>query len=183
MAIERWMAWEGGVDVGAMTAPGLPMPNVLVHVARMVHTPLGSAPSGMILYQPDPQGQPAAMGFISTVPKIGDYCGPNIFAGTPFEPAPTLAAEIQVTSLPGSVIARVKVGSFLFEVYLSDLGPLELINRVPAAMPPFFQQGLEAKANKVSVKVNGQELKLILPPMGIAGGPAAVSSPCGVYAR
>jgi hypothetical protein len=39
------MAWEGGADRVALTVPDLAMPNVIIHVARLVHTPLGSAPS------------------------------------------------------------------------------------------------------------------------------------------
>ena len=45
MSISKWMSWEGGVDLVAVTSPDLQMPNVIVHVARMVHTPVGSAPS------------------------------------------------------------------------------------------------------------------------------------------
>jgi len=44
MAVTQWMSWEGGVDLIAVTAPDVAMPNVIVHVARMVHTPVGSAP-------------------------------------------------------------------------------------------------------------------------------------------
>jgi hypothetical protein len=76
-----------------------------------------------------------------------------------------------------------KVGSFLFETTFSGLGPLEIINRTPSAMPPFAQQGVEAAAQKAALRVNGKEISLILPPMGVGGGPAAVFSPCGVYAR
>src|SRR5688572_18542458 len=63
--ITSWMSWEGGVDLCAATQGGLAMPNVIIHVARMVHTPNGSAPAGMILYQPDPAAPPLVMGFCS----------------------------------------------------------------------------------------------------------------------
>jgi hypothetical protein len=59
MPVSSWMSWEGGVDLVAATSPGSPLPNLIVHVARMVHTPVGSAPSGMVLWQPDPKGPPA----------------------------------------------------------------------------------------------------------------------------
>ncbi len=184
MAISNWMAWEGGVDLVALTDKSLSQPNVIVHAARMVHTPKGSAASGMILYQPDPKGTPLAMGFIGHDLEIGKYFGPKIFAGTPFEQAPVLAANIEVwTKLPGSVGCKIKVGNLLFEATFSELGPLELISRAPSAMPPFHQQGLEAKAGKVSLKVNGKDIPLIVPPVGITGGPAAVWAPCGIYAR
>jgi hypothetical protein len=184
MTITNWMAWEGGVDLCAVTDAGLSMPNVLIHVARLVHTPIGSAPAGMILYQPDPQGPPEVFGFISSNKEVGAYFGPKIFAGTPFEAAPVLEASIEVSiNYPNTVSSQIKVGGLMFEVTMSGLSALELINRAPAAMPPFAQQGAESAAGQASLNVNGKEVKIILPPMGIGGGPAAVFSPCGVYAR
>ncbi len=184
-AVGKWMAWEGGVDLVALTAPNLPMPNVIVHVARMVHTPLGSAPAGMVFYQPDASKPPLVMGFVGTDAKIGAYFGPNIFAGTPFENAPVVNATIDIdtAAAPKSVSSRVKVGGHVFEVTLEQLGPLGFINRAPAAMPPFAQQGLEAAAGKASLKVDGKPVSIIVPPVGISGGPAAVWAPAGVYAR
>ena len=35
------MSWEGGMDLVAVTSPDLQMPNVIVHLGRMVHTPVG----------------------------------------------------------------------------------------------------------------------------------------------
>ena len=103
------MSWEGGVDLCAVTRSDLTMPNVLIHVGRIVHTPIGSAPAGMVMWQPDPAAPPVAVGFICTDPKLGAWFGPQIFAGTPFEGAPALAAKITVTTqLPGSVAARVE---------------------------------------------------------------------------
>jgi hypothetical protein len=183
---QNWMAWEGGVDLVAFTQPGLAMPNVIVHVARVVHTPAGSAPSGMICWQPDPNAAPAMVGFISHEPQtVGRYFGPKIFAGTPFESAPVLAAKIEVNTAgaPGEVGATVTVGNFVFRTSLKGLRPLELIHRPPAAMSPFWQQGTEAAAASASLTVNGKEVSIIVPPAGISGGPAAVWSPCGIYAR
>jgi hypothetical protein len=31
--------------------------------------------------------------------------------------------------------------------------------------------------------VNGEEISIIVPPVGMSGGAAAVFSPCGLYAR
>lgn len=184
MSVSQWMSWEGGVDLVAATEEGLVMPNVLVHVARIVHAPVGSAPSGMLLYQPDPAAPPAVMGFISSAPEVGKYFGPSIFAGTPFEQAPVLQATIEVElDLPDSVGAKVTVGDFVFETRLSDLGAMELVNRPSAAMTPFVQQGIERAAARTSLTVNGKEVKILVPPVGITGGPAAVYSPCGTYAR
>ena len=50
-------------------------------------------------------------------------------------------------------------------------------------MTPFFQQGLEAAASQASLEVDGVKIDLVIPPVGITGGPGAVSSPAGVYGR
>lgn len=184
MNISNWMSWEGGVDLVAVTDPSLQQPNVIVHVARIVHTPVGSAPSGMVFWQPDPSGPPEFMGFISADPKVGRYFGPHIFAGTPFEQAPVVEASIEVsTNLPDSVSAVIKAGGHTFETVLSGLGAMEIIQRAPAEMPPFHQQGLEAVASQTSLTVDGNAVNLIIPPVGISGGPAAVWAPAGIYAR
>jgi hypothetical protein len=181
--INNYMSWEGGVDLVAVTQAGLAMPNVIIHVARMVHTPAGSAPSGMILYQPDPAGAPAVIGFISQDAQVGAYFGPKIFAGTPFEQAPVLAAEITVETGAGRASSRVKVGDHLFEVEMTALGALESIHRDAGGMTPFTQDVIEAMAGSVSLKVNGAAVPLILPPVGISGGAPAVFAPAGIYAR
>ncbi|MCC6621297.1 MAG: hypothetical protein IT385_08580 [Deltaproteobacteria bacterium] len=183
--IAEWMSWEGGVDIVGMTKEGLPGPNVIFHIARLVHTPLGSAASGMILYQPDPEKPPVVAGFVSTDATVGAYFGPKIFAGTPFEQAPASVAEIEVKYDPAEkkATSRCKIGDNVFEAELSDIGDGYLINRAPAQMTPFHQQGVEAKVGKVVFKVNGAEVPLVLPPVGITGGPAAVFAATGVYAR
>ncbi|MEK7951909.1 hypothetical protein [Luteolibacter soli] len=183
MAVTNWMSWEGGVDLIAVTAPDVAMPNVIVHVARMVHTPVGSAPSGIVFWQPDPSLPPAVCGFVSTDPKVGAYFGPQIFAGTPFEGAPVLDAKIEIVSGPDACSARVEVAGHVFETSLTGLAPAELIQRAPIATAPFTQQGLEAPAATATLKVNGQPVEIIIPPVGITGGPCAVSAPCGLYAR
>lgn len=183
MAIAKWMSWEGGVDLVAVTSPGLSMPNVIVHVARMVHTPVGSAPAGMVLWQPDAGAMPVVMGFVSTDPRVAAYFGPNIFAGTPFEQAPSLTGTIEIRSGEGLCSAKVTVGGHVLETALSELGASELIHRAPAAMPPFWQQGVEAAAKRATLSVDGKPVSIIVPPVGISGGPAATWSPCGVYAR
>lgn len=171
------------MDLVALTNDTLQAPNVIVHVARMVHTPVGSAPSGMILWQPDATAAPAVMGFISACPKVAAYFGANIFAGTPFEQAPALEAEISITQEGDTASCRVAMAGHVFEVTLGGLGAAALINRAPSAMPPFAQQGLERVASQTTLRVNGQEVSHIVPPAGISGGPAAVFSPCGICAR
>ncbi len=49
MNVKHWMAWEGGVDFCGVTPSAVSQSNVIVHVARMVHTPIGSAPSPSLL--------------------------------------------------------------------------------------------------------------------------------------
>lgn len=41
--VSKWMSWEGGIDLVAVTSPDLQMPNVIVHLGRMVNTPVGNA--------------------------------------------------------------------------------------------------------------------------------------------
>jgi hypothetical protein len=181
--VSKWMSWEGGIDLVAVTAADLTMPNVIVHIARMVNTPVGNAASGMVLWQPDPQAMPLVMGFVSTNETVGNYFGANIFAGTPFEQAPTLMATFDMQITDTHAIAKCTTGGYTFEVEMSGFSTPYLINREPSAMPPFQQQGVEIHAQNVTLKVNGELIHIIVPPIGITGGPASVVSPNGVYAR
>jgi hypothetical protein len=181
--VSKWMSWEGGIDLVAVTSPDLQMPNIIIHLGRMVSTPVGNAASGMILWQPDPNAMPAVMGFVSTDEAVGKYFGPNIFAGTPFEQAPVLMAKFDMQIYADKAIAKCIVGGYTFEVVMSGFSEPYLIDRKPSAMPPFYQQGVEIHAQKVSLKVNGETINIIVPPVGITGGPASVVSPNGVYAR
>jgi hypothetical protein len=185
MTINNWMSWTGGVDLVASTIPGSTAPNVIVHVAHMVHTPVGSAPAGMILFQPDPAQAPLLMGFIATDLQVGNYFAPKIFADTPFASAPTLEAKIIIdtTHLPNSVSSHILVAGHEIEAEFSNLGDLVSIDRAIGAPLPFSQQGLEAATTNVSLKIDGQSIDIHLLPMGITGGAAAVWSPAGIYAR
>jgi hypothetical protein len=120
MSLNNWMSWEGGVDLIAKTSLELQMPNVIVHVARMVHTPVGSAPGGMIFWQPDPAAPPLAFGFVSSDAKVGDYFGKHIFAGTPFENAPTLLGAITIEINDEQATAKVEIPGYIFESHLSN---------------------------------------------------------------
>ncbi len=183
MAITHWMSWEGAVDLVAITGGGSQL-NVILHLARMVHTPVGSAPAGMVLWQPDPSAAPLLAGFVSSEMKVASYFGSTLFAGTPFENAPTLHARLDLTeSLPAHAQARLEVNGLLFEVKLAGLGELEAINRPASVMTPFTQQVMEAIAGQATLKVNGLPVSLVVPPIGITGGPAAVWSAAGIYAR
>ncbi len=181
--VTKWMSWEGGIDLAAVTSSDLQMPNLIIHLGRMVNTPVGNAASGMILWQPDAAAAPAVMGFVSTDETVGKYFGPNIFADTPFEAAPVLDATFDIKITADKAIAKCTTGGYTFEIEMSDFTDPYLINRAPSAMPPFTQQGVEIHARKVSVKINGETISIIVPPVGITGGPASVVSPNGVYAR
>ena len=183
MAMNNWMSWEGGVDLIAKTSAEIDMPNVIVHVARMVHTPVGSAPSGMLFWQPDPAAVPLAFGFVSSNEKVAAYFGKHIFAGTPFENAPSIIGQITIDISGDQASARVEIPGFVFESHLSDFAQQTLIQREPGPTSPFHQQGLEAAAGHACLKVNGTKIGLVIPPVGITGGPCAVLAACGVYAR
>lgn len=185
MKISNWMSWEGGIDLVAATAPDLDAPNVIVHLARIVHTPIGSAPSGLILI-PDAlnptTAPPQMMGFVSQDESVGAYFGPHIFAGTPFENAPVLGAHIEIHIENDSATATLRIGETLIETHLSGLGEAYDVNR-PAEMLPFLQQGVERRAARATLKVNGEEIPLFVPEIGMTGGPGAVLAACGVYLR
>jgi hypothetical protein len=181
MSVKNWMSWEGGVDLVALSNENMPMPNVIVHVARIVHTPVGSAPSGMILL-PDENGMPKVMGFVSGKKEVGDYFGANIFAGTPFESAPTLVGEISIEASEVSATATVKIEGYEIVLQLSDLGETVRVSRQSPNLP-FHDDSLEAKAWKTKLVVNSEELSVIVPEVGMSGGPGAVFSPAGIYSR
>ena len=183
--ISSYMSWSDGVDLVGVSVPGLTMPNVIVHCARLVQTPIGSAPAGMI-FIPDAANpaQPRVFGFVSPDPEVGAYFGPKIFAGTPFENAPVLIGTIDVTLdlAHKRASVRIAVPGFVIVSTLSDLGVLQAADR-PAGNLPFGEHALEAKSTTVQVTVNGQPQTVMLPPTGMSGGPAAMYSATGFYAR
>ncbi len=183
MQVSNWMSWIDGVDLVAVTDAAMEMPNVIVHLAGLVTTPVGAAPSGMVLWMPDPSAGPAIMGFVSGDLAVGAYFGPNIFAGTPFEQAPVLEAQITIERGEDYVNARIETGGHVIETRLSGLQSGELIAREPGEMTPFAQQGVEHRATTAQLWVDGIEQSILVPPVGITGGPAAVFAPCGIYAR
>ena len=179
MNISAWMSWVGGVDLLAFTQEGLPMPNVIVHLARVVHTPVGSAPAGMVFYMPDPNAPPTLMAFVSPATRVGAYFGPNIFAGTPFENALVLDGSIEIIEGDDEALSRVQVAGMNFETSLTGLGALELVDRAPNDITPFHQRVVESVAQSASLKVNGIEVPVIVPPVPSS----IVWSPTGIYTR
>lgn len=182
MAINQWMSWEGGVDLCGTSADSV-QPTVLVHVARMVNTPIGSAPAGMILYHPDPAKPPELMGFISPNLELAAYFGPNIFQGTPFEEAPGLEASIAVDHEGDACRSRIEVGGHLIAVEMTGLSAGDLVSREPTAHSPFHQQGIEHQAATATLTIDGTAIEFVRPTVGLTGGPPAVWAPAGLYAR
>ena len=182
MTIHDWMCWTGGVDVAGSTDANAAVPNVIVHVARRVETPIGATAAGLVFIQPNRAAAPLAFGFVCEDERIGAYFGPSIFAGTPFEGAPVLRATIAIIDEAQQSSATVRIGAMEIVATLDSLGPPEAIHRAPGPMP-FVQQGIERVAGRVSILVDGRDLKVSVPAVGLSGGPGAVVTPCGVYAR
>lgn len=180
--VKAWMSWEGGVDVAGVTKPGLTAPNLILHVGRIVHTPVGSAASGIVFWQPDPAAPPVVVGFVSENPAVGAYFGPQVFAGTPFEKVPVLPAKITVENGADGASSRIEAGGHVFTVKLAQLAPAQLVER-PAGGMPFRQQGVESAAGSVSVTIDGKPVEIIVPPPAPGGGANAVFSQTGVYSR
>lgn len=179
MAMNHWMSWEGGVDLIGKTSDQFTTPNVILHVARMVHTPVGSAPAGMILWQPDPAAAPLVFGFVSSSNAVATYISKHLFTGTPFGGAPAISGEISIEITAEHASARVEIPGFLFKTHLAEFSESSLIQRDPQPSTPFHQQGLEAVAGHACLKVNGEKIPLIMQP---EGNPAVVTA-CGHYTR
>jgi hypothetical protein len=180
--VKAWMSWEGGVDIAGVTKPGLTAPNLILHVARIVHTSVGSAASGIVFWQPDPTAPPLVVGFVSESPTVGAYFGPQVFAGTPFEKVPVLPAKITVESTADGASSRIEAGGHVFTVKLAQLAPAQVVDR-PAGGMPFRQQGVESAAGSVIVTIDGKPVEVIVPPPAPGGGANAVFSQTGVYSR
>ncbi|MDA1260800.1 MAG: hypothetical protein O3A20_09285 [Planctomycetota bacterium] len=184
MAVTQWMCWEGALHLAATTRPGFTEPNLVLHVARRVATPVGSAPAGWIEWSPEPGRPPALFGFLCMDALVGSYFAPKIWAGTPLEQAPVIPGQISfATKLPHAASTRVQVGGHVFEIALDALAPQQLVQRTAGHPMPFIQQGVEASAGTVALKVNGQSVTPTLPKLSGLGGPAATWSACGLFAR
>jgi len=180
--ITKWMSWQGGVDLAA-GYEGKEGSMILVHVAAMVHTPVGSAPSGMVLLQENAGEAPSLMGFISTKQEVADYFGPNVFAGTPFENAPGLVADIEVSQSVDSCSARVVVNGTELSVTMDNLAGAKRVSREANENAPFAQQVLERAAGNTSLTVNGESIAIAIPPQGASGEPVSAFTPAGIYSR
>jgi hypothetical protein len=182
--VHHWMSWVSGVDLTASTQPGISLPNVICHVARMVQTPVGSAASGLIYWQPDPEGPPALAAFVSTDPEgVGAYFGPHIFAGTPFEHAPVLAADITIHRHDDEARSVVQVMGHVFETTMRGIGTPSLIHRAATEESPFAQQGIEQSASSVTFSVDGTIIPMAVVQETMMGSYGAVYSAAGAYAR
>lgn len=175
-----FLAWHDGVDAMLKPAPDAPLPNVLVHTARMVCTPMGICKAGMILINPDNKEVPDFFGFVAEDLEIGQYFGPRIFKGTPFEQAPVHLASMSFdVDFPGQVTCRVEAADHVIELALSDFDKALFYHRPPAM--PFTQNVVEARAKQAVFTFDGQVIDGELPAQGMAGGLPACYAPTGLY--
>lgn len=181
--VNHWMSWEDGVDLVAMTADGLDAPNVLVLAARIVHTPVGSAPAAIVLWQPVPTAPPAAMGIVCTNGAMSAWLSAKLFAGTPFASAAPMAGAVVVRATATGGTASINTGKLTIETELMGPGGVQLIHRAPSAATPFWQQGIEVAMNSARLSVDGLHVPITIAGTSITGGPGAVLSPAGLYAR
>jgi len=183
MSVKSWISWEGGVNLIAKTGSDVETPNFIMHVARVVHTPGGSAPCGMIFWQPDPAAAPLAFGFVSTDSQVASYVAEQIFAGTPFQGAPFLQGQIHVEIDDDTASATIEILGKKFQTSLAQFRESSIISRKPVPSAPFYQQGIETIADHASLAVNDRPVDLIIPPESITGGPCTFVSATGLYAR
>ena len=61
MSYENWMSWEGGIDLVAVTSPDLQMPNLIVHLGRMVALKINGQPITIIVPPVGITGGPASV--------------------------------------------------------------------------------------------------------------------------
>jgi hypothetical protein len=177
------MSWENGVDLSASTIPDGP-PNVIVHLARTVHTPVGSASAGLVLFHPDADAAPQCFGFVCDNPVVGAYFGAHIFRDTPFESAPHLAATFEWDfETKGQVSAQVSIQGLVVKSTLSQLASAVLVSHEAGSPLPFAQAGIEAAAGKMSLEINGENIPIYPPGGSLTGGANAAWAPCGFYAR
>lgn len=181
--VNHWMSWEDGVDLVAMTDPALEAPNVMVLAARMVHTPVGSAPAAIVLWQPVPTAPPAAMGFVCNNGAMNAWLAAKLFAGTPFAAAAPMAGAVNVRTNAFGGSVSINTGRLSIETDLSGPGSVQIIHRAPGPATPFYQQGVEIAMQSARLAVDGAPVPVTLPHASITGGPPAMLTPTGIYAR
>lgn len=180
--VTKWMSWANGVDLGAQFQ-GKEDSIIIIHVAAMVHTPVGSAPSGMILVQESSDQAPSIMAFISENLKVANYFGPNVFADTPFENAPALEARISVTHNEHSCAADITIGETSIQVTMDHLAHTTRASRQPNEENPFTQHVLERPTNSATLCINGETQNIVIPPSPENNPPSSAFTPTGIYSR
>ena len=180
--IESWLSWEYGVDITASTVENARQPNLVIHAARQVFTPVGSGAAGLILFTPPRACEPTLRYVVSQNYEVGRYCATQVFAGTPFEDAEVCGGEVVVGERGANIEIRVKTAAVEIEALLENIGVLQEVMR-PRGVLPYAQNQLEAGVQTVSLRLDGREQLLYLPP-GIAEiAPLALWKPCGHYSR
>ena len=175
-----FLAWYDGVDAMLKPGPDSPLPNVLIHTARIVSTPMGLCKAGMILVNPQNKAMPDFVGFVAEDVEMGRYFGPRIFKGTPFENAPVHQAEMVFgIDYPNTVTVSVTAAGHVIELELSRFDAAQYYHRPPAM--PFTQDVIEAQAHKAVFRFDGKVIPGELPQTGLAGGLPACYAPAGLY--
>ena len=175
-----FLAWHDGVDAMLKPAPDAPLPNVLIHTARAVNTPIGICKGGMILMNPDNKDMPDFFGFVAEDPEMGKYFGPRIFKGTPFEGAPVYQAEMNFDiDFPQKVTCTVKADGHVIELELTGFDDAKYYHRPPVMA--FTQNVIEARAHEAVIRFDGNIIPDQLPAEGLAGGLPACYAPAGLY--
>jgi hypothetical protein len=174
MALNHWMSWESGMEVTAATTAG-GSPSLVLHLARMLHTPIGSARGGMLFWQPDPAGDPLVLCSVTTDSKVGDYCRSHLFPGTLFEEAPPVLGDISIEVHPDDVFARIAIPGFIFDLRLSGIATA-ILSDSPAATPALcHHRRIRSDIHRTTLKLNGRTVDL--------ASARSTFSPCGFKAR
>lgn len=182
MEIESWLSWEYGIDITASTVDHAALPNLVIHAARRVFTPVGNSVAGLVLFTPPRASEPTLRYVVAENYEVGRYCATRVFAGTPFENAEVCGGEVTVEECGAAIEMRVKIASVEIEARLENLGVLEEVMRPPGVLP-YSQNQLEAGAQSVALRIDGIEQPLYLPPGVAEIAPLALWKPCGHYSR
>jgi hypothetical protein len=182
--LSQWLTFEDGVVLAGRTHESFLLPNLVLVVTGFGRSPRGEGPAGFVLWQPDPDGDPEIADFVGERRRMGRRLD-ALFAGSEIAGSPIALGELAVARKPRRGRVRVDVFACGHEITarLDDLAPAELVSRPPSAEAPFWQQGVEARAARVRLRIDGRDTTFLPVARSPLGGPAACWSPAGVWAR
>lgn len=184
MTLSHWLGFEHGLVLAGRTDEAFLMPNLVLVLAGFARGPRAEGPAGFVLWQRDPDSDPELAGFVGESRRIGRRLD-ALFAGSEIAGTPVAVGQVTVVHKPGKgrVRAEVNVHGHEITVRLDDLGPLELVRRDPTSETPFWQQGVEASAGRVRLRIDGKETPFLPVARSPLGGPPACWAPTGSWAR